>query len=119
MIGQSKRKVGENPDWAKKGPIDLRNYELRAEWYGATIKQWGDNWPFLSCDPNVPPTADEPAWERYFLRHLEGYPRTFGMFKAGLFRYLNMPEHTPQLFDPSYMDAPDVGRGAKIISFVS
>lgn len=106
-MAESKRKFGHIPDWAKTGPVDLKNYDLRAEWYGATIKQWGDGWPFLSHDPAIAATADEYAWDRYFYEHLGGYPKSYRLFRNKFIRYFNVPEARPELFDPSYK-----GRGA-------
>jgi hypothetical protein len=52
------------PDWVKKGSVTLRNYELRAFWFGRDIKSWGDSWPLLSRNPDeAEGTADELAWE--------------------------------------------------------
>jgi hypothetical protein len=76
------------------------------EWYGAKIKQWGDNWPFLSTDPEVPGTANLAAWERYFLDHLGGFPKSYQLFRRGVIRYFNLPEVTPELFDTSYDPRP-------------
>ena len=96
------RKFGEIPDWAKKGPVTLRNYDLRCEWYGAKIKQWGDNWPFLSKDPDFSSTADEAAWERYFLKWLHGFPPSYQLYRRGVIKYYNLPEARPELFEPAY-----------------
>ena len=103
---KSKRPFGEIPDWAKKGPVTLRNFDLRVEWYGAKIKQWGDNWPFLSNIREYPTTADQAAWERYFLEVLGAYPPSYRLFKRGVIRAYNLPEATPELFDPSFDPRP-------------
>jgi hypothetical protein len=95
------RKFGNIPEWAKKGPINLNNYDLRAEMHGI-MKEWGEHWPFLSHDDQCPPTADEGEWDRYFRDHLGGFPPTFRMYRDGAVRYLNMPEADPQDFDTSY-----------------
>lgn len=72
------------------------------EWYGATIKKWGDKWPFLSRNPEVPATADEQSWDEYFRGHLGGFPASYQLFRGGTIRYYNVPETLPELFDPSY-----------------
>lgn len=99
---QSNRKFGEIPDWAKTGPITLMNYDLRMEWYGAKVKMWGNEWPFLSHDPDVKSTANEDAWMSYFWDHLGGFPPSAKTFRDGVIRYLNVPESKPDFFDPSY-----------------
>lgn len=96
------RKFGELPEWAKTGPIDLVNYDLRMEWFGVTVKKWGEKWPFLSHNPKVPATADEASWDRYFRDHLGGFPPSYELFRDKAIQYLNMPEALPELFDPSY-----------------
>jgi len=73
------------------------------EFYGANVKQWGNNWPFLSHNPDMVSTADEEAWMAYFWDHLGGYPATAKLFREGAIRYLNVPEARPELFDPSYV----------------
>jgi len=101
MRPKPKRKFGEIPAWAKEGPITGRNYDLRAEWYGAKVKQWGDNWPFLSHDDTFPATADEVAWDAYF-RSLDGMPTVYRMFRDGIIRHMNVPEARPELFDTTW-----------------
>lgn len=101
-MAKTNRKFGELPEWAQGGPITLKNYDLRMEWYGVKIKQWRDNWPFLSRDPDVRSTADEIAWEVYFRDHLGGFPASWQNFRDGSMRYLNVPEARPELFDMSY-----------------
>ena len=96
------RKFGEIPEWAKTGPITLTNYDLRAEAYGAKVKQWGDSWPFLSHDKDTKPTANEKLWADYFWEHLGGYPPSFQIFRDGTIRYYNVPDERPEVFDPSY-----------------
>ena len=96
------RKFGEIPEWAKTGRVTLTNYDLRAEAYGVKVKQWGDNWPFLSHDPDIRATANEDAWSNYFWDHLGGYPPSFQLFRNGTIRFFNCPEERPEVFDPSY-----------------
>jgi hypothetical protein len=84
------------------GNITLQNYDKRMEIHGKAIKQWGDEWPFLSRDPNIPSTANEAAWHEYFRNHLGGFPKTYQLYKNGHIRYLNMPEELPENFDPTY-----------------
>jgi len=103
---KSKRPFGEIPDWAKKGPVTLRNYDLRSEWYGAKIKEWRDGWPFLSTDPEYPATADQTAWEAYFLKQLGAFPPSYQLFKRGVMRAYNLPDVKPELFDTSYDPRP-------------
>lgn len=96
------RDFGDIPPWAKAGAVNLKNYDLRAEWHGAKIKMWGNNWPFLSHNPQVKETADEHAWDLYFRDHLGGFPKTYRLFRDGVIRYFNAPEATPELFDQNY-----------------
>lgn len=96
------RKFGDIPEWAKNGPVTLKNYDLRVELHGK-IKAWGDKWPMLSNDENYPETADRGAWDLYFRDHLGGFPPTYRLFRDGRIRYLNLPERTPELFDTSYL----------------
>jgi len=103
-MGEVDRKFGSIPMWAKAGPISRKNYDYRAELHGF-LKQWADTWPFLSSNKELPGTANEHAWERYFTVHLGGYPTTFRMFRSGALTYLNMPEATPELFDSSYVQS--------------
>ena len=98
-----KRKFGDIPAWAQVGPISLKNYDLRAEWDGAKVKQWGDSWPFLSHDPDTRATADEEAWMSYFWDHLGGLPLSAEIFRTDVIRFLNVPEERPEIFDPSYV----------------
>jgi hypothetical protein len=107
MQPELKRKIGEIPAWAMKGPIDLKNFALRAEWYGYRVMQWGSDWPFLSSDPDMPGTADVRAWSRYFTAHLGGYPPVFELFRNGTIRFFNVPDMKPEDFDASYAGAPD------------
>lgn len=67
------------------------------------MKQWKDNWPFLSNDPEVQATADKDKWELYFRDHLGGFPASYVLFRDGVIRYLNMPEAKPETFDPTYV----------------
>src|SRR5215475_5692870 len=99
---KQQRKFGEIPLWAKQGPINLKNYDLRVENYGAEIKKWRDHWPFLSSDPGWPSTADHGAWHYYFESHLGGFPPSYQAFMLGKMKFLNMPEATPELFDTSF-----------------
>lgn len=96
------RDFGDIPGWAMKGKINLENYDLRVEWYGAKIKEWGKKWPFLSRNPRVKLTANEHAWDLYFRDHLGGFPAAYRLFRDGVIEYLNVPEATPELFDKDY-----------------
>lgn len=101
-MARDKHPFGEIPDWAKRGPVTLQNYDLRVEWYGAKIKQWRDSWPFLSRDQETPATADEVAWDRYFTAQLGGYPPSYRLFRQGVIRFYNVPEARPETFEPGY-----------------
>ena len=104
---KSSRQFGTIPDWAKRGPVTPLNYDLRAEWHGATIRQWEDQWPFVSTKPEYqPPTADQAAWERYFLEVLREFPASYRLFKRGVISSYNFPEATPELFDTGYVPRP-------------
>lgn len=87
------------------GPITAKNYDQRMQAYGIKMAL-EDNWPFLSRDPNIPATADEPAWDIYFRDHLKEFPPTYRLYRKGVIRYLNVPEAKPELFDPNYRPAP-------------
>lgn len=102
-----KASLKQIPDSAKKGPVSVANFDLRAGWHGAGIACWNEgdeaNWPFLSHAPEAyAATADEAAWDRYFLDHLNGYPESYKFFKRGVIRFYNVPEARPELFDSSY-----------------
>ena len=103
------RKFGDIPDWAKRGPISVSNFDFRSELHGF-IKKWGDKWPYLSNNETVSSTADHGAWDQYFRDHLGGFPKTYVMFRDGAIRYMNLPEARPEVFDPSYP-------GAKVVRF--
>jgi hypothetical protein len=99
----AKRKLGDIPDRIKGQPVTLANYDLKMEWYGAIIKKWGDNWPFLSHDEDAhPATGDEIAWDRYFRQHLGGYPKSYQLFRKDVMKFYNVPEKYPELFDMDY-----------------
>jgi hypothetical protein len=83
-------------------PISLKNYDKRMLWYGTVIKKWGNEWPVLSHDPNIPSTANETAWHEYFRNHLGGFPPAYRLFRDGKITFLNMPEELPENFDPTY-----------------
>lgn len=83
-------------------PITLSNYEVRMQWYGKAIRMYEDNWPFLSKNPAIPPTANEQAWHEYFRNHLGGFPKTYRLYIDGIIPYLNMPEEFPEDFDTTY-----------------
>src|SRR5262245_40798461 len=85
-----------------KGPITRENYDRRVLWYGK-MKKWGDNWPFLSNDPEMPATADHAAWDQYYREQLGGYPASYQLFRQGRMKYYNVPEAEPPTFDTSYV----------------
>lgn len=85
----------------KTNNITVNNYDERMKTHG-TKMQWGDNWPFLSKNPAIPPTANEQAWHQYFRDHLGGFPKTYRLYKDSIIQYLNMPEELPENFDPTY-----------------
>jgi hypothetical protein len=91
------------PDWVKKGPVTLRNYDLRAIWFGGEIKQWGDEWPFLTRQEDLTSTADEGEWDAYFRDHLGGFPPSYRLFRDGIIKHWNAPDIAPgPEFDPSW-----------------
>ena len=96
------RDFGDIPTWAKEGKVNLKNYDLRAELHGAKIREWKQEWPFLSHKAERRATANEHAWDLYFRDHLKGFPPTYQLFRDGIIEYFNVPEATPELFDKSY-----------------
>jgi hypothetical protein len=72
-------------------------------YHGMEVQKWKDSWPFLSNDEGETlPTANRSAWEKYFLRMLGGYPKSYQLFRNGTIKYYNMPEARPELFDTRY-----------------
>lgn len=83
-------------------PITIQNYDQMVLLYGK-LKQWHDNWPFLSHDEDrYASTASETVWDHYFNDHLGGYPKSYKLFKTGVIDFYNVPEAQPELFDISY-----------------
>lgn len=91
------------PDWAKTGPIDVRNYSFRAEAHCAlkSAERTGIH-PVITLD-----SGEFPAWQEYFDRHLGGRPKAFAMMLDATIREMTVPEQVPQWFDPSF--APQLG----------
>src|SRR5262245_15143506 len=105
------------PEWAKKGAVSVKSYDLRVLWYGIEVKQWGDHWPFLSRDPELPGSADEGAWDAYFRDHLGGFSPSYRLYRDGVVGHLNVPEVRPELFDPTYKSRPALGPDENVIDF--
>ena len=91
----------EIPEWAKKGPVTLRNYDYRVMWHGQT-KKWGDGWPMLKFG-----ASNFPVWHEYFYCHLGGFPWCFQALLDGKIKQMNIPEARPEWFDPSFV--PSIG----------
>ena len=87
----------EIPEWSKKGPVSISNYDHRVRWHGQ-IKQWGDKWPMLRADG---PTFR--IWHEYFVHHLGGKPWAFQALESGRIKQMNIPEERPEWFDPSFV----------------
>lgn len=84
-----------------KGNVSRANFDQRSQWYGTKIKKWGDSWPYLSNKADVPATADAQAWADYF-HQLGGGSPVYEAFKAGIIKFMNMPEARPEVFDTAY-----------------
>lgn len=95
------RKFGSTPEWAKKGPISVANYDMRAELHGV-LKQWTDRWPYLTSAEDGKDTADRNEWDLYFRDHLKGFPMSYRLFRDGVIEHWNAPDVSPVEFDPSY-----------------
>ena len=85
-----------------QGPINLKNYNLRAEFHGGKVKIYGNAWPLLSRNPDIASTADEFDWELYYRDHLNGFPKGYAAYRNGEINYWNVPEINPQDFDRDY-----------------
>jgi hypothetical protein len=90
-----KREYGEIPNWAKRGPITLANYSLRAELY---CKLRG-----RTEHPTIErgTTACE-RWQSYFQYHLGGYPQAMWMLIEGRIKEMTVPEDDPEAFDQDW-----------------
>jgi hypothetical protein len=101
MPKQQERKFGVILEWAKAGPIDAKNYSLRAEAHCKlqSPAREGEH-PVITLQ-----SREFPAWQEYFERHLGGRPMAFRMLLDGSIREMTVPEQVPQWFDPSF--APD------------
>lgn len=88
------------PDWAKHGPVDLANYDLRAAWYMQISGR--EEHPYIENKSEG--FAD---WYQYFARHLGGLPKTMQLLIAGKMNAMNVPERNPAIFDPSFQADPD------------
>jgi hypothetical protein len=82
-----------------KGPIDLKNYNYRAEKHcaGLSVKRGGEH-PTMTCD-----SPALPLWREYFERHLGGRPWAFKALLDGTIQSMTLPEEMPQRFDPSFV----------------
>lgn len=102
MLKTKERLFGAMPPWAKTGPIDLRNYNYRAEAHCADRSKDRDGLhPTISLE-----SAELPAWSQYFERHLGGHPRAFQLLLDGTIVEMTLPEQEPQWFDPSFFFDP-------------
>lgn len=100
MATPTEREFGKIPDWAKYGPISLRNYSFRAEAHcAARAVDRGHVYPTIKR-----PSAEFSLWRQYFETHLGGYPPSFErllMAEPGQLE-MTVPEGEPQWFDPSF-----------------
>jgi hypothetical protein len=99
MAKSAERAFGTMPDWARTGPIDLRNYNYRAEKHCAdrSAARGGEH-------PTVTLTSpDFMLWREYFDRHLGGRPWAFKALLDGRINSMTLPEQQPQRFDPSFV----------------
>ena len=97
-----KRKFGEIPAWTIKAPVTRTNHDQKAEYHGVNVAKWNDNWPFVSNDEDYADTADRATWEDYFWKYLGGWPESYKLFRNGVMKSYNLPEASPELFDPRW-----------------
>lgn len=96
------RRFGEIPEWAKTGPIDLRNYDYRVEWHCAERSQKrGGTHPTIKLG-----SADFRLWHEYFTQHLGGLPWAMKALIDSQIESMVVPEQVPQWFDPSFTPSP-------------
>lgn len=103
MPKQTERAYGSMPDWAKQGPISLRNYPYRAEAHCAQKSSQRQG-----VHPTV--TLDSPEgrlWRQYFEVHLGGLPFVMEMLVTKALAELTVPEPVPMWFDPSFEPRAD------------
>lgn len=96
------RKFGEIPDWAKTGPIDLKNYNYRCEAHCAqrSVQRGGMHPTITLASP------DFRLWHEYFAEHLGGLPWCMGALIDKNIESMVVPEQVPQWFDPSFAPTP-------------
>lgn len=102
MAKPVQRKFGTIPEWAKTGPIGLRNYPYRAEQH-CSVQGQKRNGLHPTITHNGP---DFPLWHQYFERHLGGRPTAFEMLLSQAINEMTVPEPVPQWFDPSFVPDP-------------
>ena len=92
------RPFGQIPDWAMKGPIDLKNYNYRAEKHCVerSSKRGGEH-PTITRD-----SPDFLLWREYFERYLGGRPWAFKALLDGRISSMTLPEPMPQWFDSTF-----------------
>src|SRR5262249_40408721 len=84
-------------------PTTVANYSLKAECYGFALRQYTDNWPFLTNVKGQTRTPDFAAWDPYSHTFLRGFPVCYKMFREWKLKHYNVPEERPELFDTAYM----------------
>ena len=107
MKSPKKREFGKVPDWALKGNVTLRNYDLRAEFHMANSTK--SFTPYLRLPGKIEEgeeIADYIGWMQYFMLHLGGFSRQVRMFVEEQIGALNVPEQTPEEFDPMFKRRP-------------
>ena len=102
MQRSTERAFGKIPDWAKLGPISLKNYDYRAEAHMAlhSVKR-------ASQHPTI--TRQSPEfleWFEYFERHLGDLNWAMNALWRGQIGEMTVPEERPQWFDSSFAPTP-------------
>mgnify|MGYP001613941793 CR=1 FL=1 len=101
---QRKMKIpyGKIPEWAKKGPISLKNYDYRVEQHNAShsVERGGEH-PIISLDSH-----EFPLWHEYFTSHLGGLPWAMRAVINKEIWSMTVPEKIPQWFDSSFIPNP-------------
>ena len=98
-MAQAERKFGSIPDWAKRGPIDRKNFVYRAELH-CSVKSEERKGAHPTICKRMPEFA---AWKAYF-EWLGGYSWVFQMIldDENPDREYTVPELQPEWFDASY-----------------
>lgn len=92
----------EMPEWAKTGPVSLKNFTWRVWQHCAehSTKRGGSH-PTIGME-----TPEYPLWLQYFYHHLGGLPLCARMVIEQKTQTFTAPEQVPQWFDPSFEPDP-------------